>query len=121
MARVHWEPTLATMLCAMSCAQLSPAQERPAKVPSSCSARLPSLPTITWNSTQKIEQLIGEYDWTCSLDSWKKDNCASAKTTSQTFTKAHVLGNGNGYSFLRTDANASQQQLVFLFGDTAAI
>jgi hypothetical protein len=90
------------------------AAPRPMPV-SSCPGPPSALPTITWSSTQKVEQVIGDIDWTCSQADYQANRC---QTASQTFTRGGVLGNGNGYSFIHTVDSAIS--LVFLFGDTIA-
>jgi hypothetical protein len=64
---------------------------------------------LQWAGTQKIEQIIGDVDW-----------ATGAPTRSQTFTKSYVLANGLGYSFERFNRTLWRNELIFLFGDTAA-
>src|SRR5215213_6201455 len=65
--------------------------------------------TLTWNpgSTVKVEQLIGDCDYTALA---KTGQCTP--TSSRTVTRARVLGTDIGASF------ESQGKLIFLFGDT---
>ncbi len=58
--------------------------------------------TYIAGSSGKLEQIIGDHDWADTL----------LATTSQTLTRADVLGNGLGYSFVCGDS------LLFIFGDT---
>ena len=69
----------------------------------------PTLPTLTWMTSQKIEQVIGDVDWS-SCTPTTMASCTA--TASKTVTAANVLGNGLGYSF------EYQGALIFLFGDT---
>src|SRR5688572_12587668 len=65
--------------------------------------------TLTWipGSTAKVEQMIGECDYT---DQAKTGQCVP--TTSRTVTRSRVLGTDIGASF------ESQGRVIFLFGDT---
>lgn len=65
--------------------------------------------TLTWipGSTTKVEQMIGDCDYTAQAQTGQ---CVS--TTSQTVTRARVLGTDIGASF------ESQGRVIFLFGDT---
>lgn len=65
--------------------------------------------TLTWTpgSTVKVEQLIGDCDYTALA---KNGQCTP--TTSRTLTRARVVGTDLGSSF------ESQGKLIFLFGDT---
>lgn len=65
--------------------------------------------SLTWipGSTVKVEQMIGECDYTAQAKTG-----ACTPTTSRTVTRAKVLGTDIGASF------ESQGKLVFLFGDT---
>jgi hypothetical protein len=65
--------------------------------------------TLTWvpGSTVKVEQMIGECDYTAQA---KTGQCTP--TASRTLTRAKVLGTDLGASF------ESQGKLIFLFGDT---
>lgn len=67
------------------------------------------LATLTWlpGSTVKVEQLIGDCDYTRQAQT---KQCVP--TTSQTATRAKVLGTDLGASF------ESNGRLIFLFGDT---
>jgi hypothetical protein len=72
--------------------------------------------TLTWatNSSVKLEQLIGDCDWTslsyAEFESGLRQ-CAQP-TASKTISNFHIMGNGLGYSF------EDQGKLTFLFGDT---
>ncbi|HUD83462.1 MAG TPA: DUF4185 domain-containing protein, partial [Candidatus Saccharimonadales bacterium] len=65
-------------------------------------------PALTWitNSSVKLEQIIGDYDWADLAVG------ITNLTASQTVTRFHILGNGLGYSF------EDNGKLIFLFGDT---
>ena len=65
--------------------------------------------TLTWvpGSTVKVEQMIGDCDYTALA---KTGQCVP--TTSQTSTRARVLGTDIGASF------ESEGRVIFLFGDT---
>jgi uncharacterized protein DUF4185 len=65
--------------------------------------------TLTWvpGSTVKVEQLIGDCDYTALA---RNGQCTP--TTSRTVTRARVVGTDLGASF------ESQGKLIFLFGDT---
>lgn len=65
--------------------------------------------TLTWipGSTLKVEQMIGDCDYTAQA---RTGQCVP--TTSQTATRARVLGTDIGASF------ESDGRLIFLFGDT---
>jgi hypothetical protein len=65
--------------------------------------------TLTWvpGSTKKVEQMIGDCDYTAQA---KTGQCVP--TTSQTSTRARVLGTDIGASF------ESEGRTIFLFGDT---
>lgn len=65
--------------------------------------------TLTWipGSTKKVEQLIGDCDYTAQA---KTGQCTP--TTSQTATRAKVLGTDLGASF------ESEGRLIFAFGDS---
>ncbi len=65
--------------------------------------------TLTWvpGSTVKVEQMIGDCDYTALA---KTGQCTA--TASRTITRAKVVGTDLGASF------ESQGKLIFLFGDT---
>jgi hypothetical protein len=65
--------------------------------------------TLTWipGSTTKVEQMIGDCDYTAQAQTGQ-----CARTTSQTTTRARVLGTDLGASF------ESEGRVIFLFGDT---
>jgi hypothetical protein len=65
--------------------------------------------TLTWipGSTTKVEQMIGDCDYTAQAQTGQ---CVA--TTSQTTTRARVLGTDIGASF------ESDGRVIFLFGDT---
>jgi hypothetical protein len=65
--------------------------------------------TLTWipGSTTKVEQMIGDCDYTAQA---RTGQCAL--TTSQTAMRARVLGTDIGASF------ESEGRVIFLFGDT---
>jgi hypothetical protein len=65
--------------------------------------------SLTWipGSTKKVEQMIGDCDYTALA---RTGQCVA--TTSQTSARARVLGTDLGASF------ESQGRVVFLFGDT---
>jgi hypothetical protein len=65
--------------------------------------------TLTWipGSTKKVEQMIGDCDYTAQA---RTGQCLP--TTSQTSTRARVLGTDIGASF------ESDGRVIFLFGDT---
>src|SRR5260370_940464 len=69
-------------------------------------------PTLTYNpgSSVKLEQIIGDCDWQY-LD-WSSGKGTCKPTASQTGTRFHVLGNGEGYTF------ENNGKLLFLSGDT---
>jgi hypothetical protein len=64
--------------------------------------------SLVWitNSTVKLEQIIGDYDWAALAQG------SNVPTASQTVSRFHILGNGLGYSF------EDKGKLIFLFGDT---
>jgi hypothetical protein len=64
---------------------------------------------LQWMSTQKLEQIIGDVDWQ-----------TGALTASQTYSRSYVLANGLGYSFEHFNHSLGRNELIFLFGDTAA-
>jgi hypothetical protein len=64
---------------------------------------------LQWTSTQKLEQIIGDVDWQ-----------TGAPTASQTYSRSYVLANGLGYSFEHFNHSLGRNELIFLFGDTAA-
>jgi hypothetical protein len=65
--------------------------------------------TLTWipGSTTKVEQMIGDCDYTAQAQTGQ-----CAPTTSRTSTRARVLGTDLGASF------ESEGRVIFLFGDT---
>jgi hypothetical protein len=65
--------------------------------------------TLTWiaGSTTKVEQMIGDCDYTAQAQTGQ-----CVPTTSRTATRARVLGTDLGASF------ESNGRLLFLFGDT---
>lgn len=65
--------------------------------------------SLTWipGSTKKVEQMIGDCDYTAQA---RTGQCVA--TTSQTSTRARVLGTDIGASF------ESEGRVIFLFGDT---
>src|SRR5688572_32067284 len=65
--------------------------------------------TLTWipGSTTKVEQMIGDCDYTAQAQTGQ-----CVPTTSQTATRARVLGTDIGASF------ESEGRVIFLFGDT---
>jgi hypothetical protein len=65
--------------------------------------------TLTWipGSTTKVEQMIGDCDYTAQAQTGQ-----CAPTTSRTATRARVLGTDLGASF------ESEGRVIFLFGDT---
>ncbi len=65
--------------------------------------------TLTWipGSTMKVEQMIGDCDYTAQAQTGQ-----CVPTTSRTATRARVLGTDIGASF------ESEGRVVFLFGDT---
>lgn len=73
------------------------------------SGQAPSL-TYVPGSSVKVEQVIGDCDWQYLDYTLGTGSCRP--TTSQTVTRAHVLGNGQGGSFEHNG------KLIFLFGDT---
>ncbi len=86
----------------------SHAPDAPADVVADVPADAAPLPAITWQTSQKIEQVIGDIDWA----SCTPTTGTCTPTASKTLTQRNVLGNGLGYSF------EYQGQLIFLFGDT---
>jgi hypothetical protein len=64
--------------------------------------------SLVWitNSSVKLEQIIGDYDWEALAQG------SNLLTASQTVSRFHILGNGLGYSF------EDKGKLIFLFGDT---
>src|SRR5260370_27244240 len=64
---------------------------------------------LQWTGTQKLEQIIGDVDWQ-----------TGAPTASQTYHRSYVLANGLGYSFEHFNHSLGHNELIFLFGDTAA-
>jgi hypothetical protein len=65
-------------------------------------------PALNWitNSSVKLEQIIGDYDYEAYAQG------IYLPTASQTVTRFNILGNGLGYSF------EDNGHLIFLFGDT---
>ena len=65
-------------------------------------------PLLTWitNSSVKLEQIIGDWDWEALAHG------SNLSAASQTETRFQILGNGEGYSF------EDNGRLLFLFGDT---
>src|SRR5260370_19472231 len=69
-------------------------------------------PMLTYipGSSVKLEQIIGDCDWQY-LD-WSSGKGTCKPTASQTGTRFHVLGNGEGYTFEHNG------KLIYLSGDT---
>ncbi|HEV2105552.1 MAG TPA: DUF4185 domain-containing protein, partial [Candidatus Eisenbacteria bacterium] len=99
-------PLVACAACALGAAPAHAAPARaPGPAPPAAAAAAPdTFSLLTWipGSSLKVEQLIGDHDWQDSLRTVR----------SRTVTRADVLGNGLGYSFVSGDS------LLFLFGDT---
>lgn len=68
--------------------------------------------SLSWvpGSSVKLEQVIGDCDWT-KFD-WADQTGTCLATTSQTVARFNILGNGFGYSF------EDNGKMIFLFGDT---
>jgi len=67
-------------------------------------------PVLTWvtNSTIKLEQIIGDWDWEALAHG------SNVLTASQTEARFQILANGEGCSF------EDKGKLIFLFGDTVS-
>ena len=76
---------------------------------------VPAPIALTWipGSSVKVEQVLGDCDWT-DLAYGSTGTCRKP-TASQTITKANVLGADLGYSF------EDSGKVIFLFGDTIGV
>jgi hypothetical protein len=100
-------PAVLLLLLAMCGAK--PPQSTPAP-----SSPFPGTPagTLTYiaGSSVKLEQIIGDCDW--QHYDWADHTGSCVPTASQTGTRFHILGNGEGYTF------EDNGKLLYLSGDT---